>query len=101
MRFQTYYGTQFNQLWHGIPVENIKRTWIEELGGFSTKQLADGIRLCTSERTYPPNLPQFLEFCRRQPLKEFRAIEDSRKSDKTTAINALRDIKRKFFTEKL
>jgi hypothetical protein len=78
-------------------VENIKRTWIEELGGFSTKQLADGIRACTSEKSYPPNLIQFLEFCRRQPIKEFRALDDLRKSDKATAINALRDIKRKYF----
>jgi hypothetical protein len=62
-------------MWAHTDKDEMKRVWAEELGGFSSNDIAEGLRLCLDNK-YPPNLPQFLEYCRLRPVKVAR-IEES------------------------
>ena len=95
-RLQVFYGNQFNRMWHGIDQQEIKATWADALGGFTASNIKAGLDRCLSEQ-YPPNLPQFISYCRvpaeRLPISQ---IED-KGVDKETAARLLSEIKQRYF----
>jgi hypothetical protein len=63
LKLQSYYGTRFNNLWHGIPADEVKKSWMEALSGFTSEEVGKALDICLGEK-YPPNLPEFVSMCR-------------------------------------
>ena len=75
---QAHYGAKWMNMWklnqtlpngEDVGVVNAMKTWAEKLAGFEEHpeciaHVLEGLP------TEPPNLPQFLEMCRRAPQKE-------------------------------
>lgn len=96
-RFQTYYGTEFNVLWHGIPFDKVKEAWVKELAGFTTRQLVDAVRAIVCEYKTPPNLPRFLEVARKQAIhKQVHYLEHHEPCSTEVAMKILKKIREKF-----
>lgn len=69
-RMAAFYGSRFADMWRDIDPVELKRTWAEELAGFSADELARGIDGCRT-RDWPPTLPEFLRLCR--PALDYEA----------------------------
>jgi hypothetical protein len=80
-RMQGIYGSQFlskfTYIQDGIDVgmENAKKVWADELGGFADKPEALAYALKNLPNDFPPNALEFAEICRRAPRKELPALE--------------------------
>lgn len=62
-RLSAMYGASFGRQWEGTNLFEVKGVWAEKLGGFSSQNIADALKAC-DEKPYPPNLPEFITFCR-------------------------------------
>lgn len=75
-RLEALYGASFGRQWDGTNVAEVKTVWAEKLGGFTAAQIGEALKNC-DEKPYPPNLPEFIELCRRAAKRTERppAIE--------------------------
>lgn len=62
-RMSGLYGARFADAWRGVDPERVKRTWAEELAGFSGDEIARGVTALKT-RDWPPTLPEFAKLCR-------------------------------------
>lgn len=69
-RMSGMYGARFADAWRGVDPERVKRTWSEELAGFSGDEIARGVTALKT-RDWPPTLPEFAKLCR--PPSDSRA----------------------------
>jgi len=51
----------------------VKLVWVEKLGGFTASQIGSALKAC-DDRQYPPNLPEFIEMCRRAAKSEVNGL---------------------------
>jgi hypothetical protein len=58
------YGNEWTKKWEGMPIEETKGAWAEELKGFSVEQIKHALSNLP-ERA--PNLIQFKDMCRLAP----------------------------------
>jgi hypothetical protein len=58
------YGAAFARQWDGTNLSDVKIVWAEKLGGFTAPHIGAALNAC-DERLYPPNLPEFIDLCRR------------------------------------
>lgn len=64
-RFEDYYGAKWAAQYGSFPRERVKRTWAEELAGFSAKPERIASALSAQKSSpFPPTLPEFLGLCR-------------------------------------
>lgn len=67
-RLAASFGAAFGRQWDGTNLSEVKATWAEKLGGFTAPQISEALKACeevkSDGRAYPPNLPEFIEFCR-------------------------------------
>ena len=64
-RFEDYYGAKWAAQYGSFPRERVKRTWAEELAGFSAKPECIASALSAQKSSpFPPTLPEFLGLCR-------------------------------------
>lgn len=73
-RLSALYGATFGRQWDGTDLAEVKRTWAEKLGGFTANNIASALNAC-DDRQYPPNLPEFIELCRRSYVRPERLLE--------------------------
>lgn len=73
-RLASLYGASFGRQWDGTNIDEVKSTWAEKLGGFTSGNIASALKDC-DDRQYPPNLPQFLELCRDAARREVLRFE--------------------------
>jgi hypothetical protein len=72
-RMLATYGAQWQGLWAGVPIADVKSLWAAELAVFSGRLEAVGWALeRLPER--PPNLVQFKALCREAPRPEVPAL---------------------------
>lgn len=69
-RMAGLYGARFADAWRGVDPERVKRTWGEELAGFTGDEIARGVTALKT-RDWPPTLPEFAKLCR--PPSDARA----------------------------
>lgn len=62
-RMAGLYGARFADAWRGVDPERVKRTWAEELAGFTGEEIARGVTALKT-RDWPPTLPEFVKLCR-------------------------------------
>ena len=62
-RMSAFYGSKFADLWRGVEVAVIHRTWAIELGGLTKNELRQGSAALVT-RQWPPTLPEFVALCR-------------------------------------
>ena len=62
-KFEDFYGAKWAAQYGDFPRERVKRTWAEELGGFSGESIAKALDAQKSGK-FPPTLPEFIELCR-------------------------------------
>lgn len=86
-RLAALYGAAFGRQWEGTDLSNVKSVWAEKLGGFTAPQIGEAIRDCEDRispdgKSYPPNLPEFIDMCRGAAKREPKplAIEAPRLS---------------------
>ena len=72
-RLAALYGAAFGRQWEGANLSEVKAVWAEKLGGFTAKQIGEAIRSC-DDRPYPPNLPEFIDMCRRAAKTEIKPV---------------------------
>ena len=63
-RFATMYGKHWLELWAGVPMEAVKATWAEDLGGISGEQIRRALDHRKTHSTFPPTCPEFVALCR-------------------------------------
>ena len=64
-KFEDFYGAKWAAQYGNFPRERVKRTWAEELSGFSDTPSAIGKALDAQKSSaFPPTLPEFLALCR-------------------------------------
>lgn len=64
-RLSCLYGAKFADLWAGVDVVEVKRTWGRKLVGFDLGVIKAAIEACEdSEKGAPPTLPEFVALCR-------------------------------------
>jgi hypothetical protein len=68
------YGAAFMRTYEGLPLDEVKADWAEELDGFDGESIAYGLRFLPSDR--PPNVLQFRDQCRRAPSKQLAIGHD-------------------------
>jgi hypothetical protein len=59
----TLYGTRFADMWRGVAVEDVKKTWGAALARYPLETIRDALVKLTSSSTYPPTLPEFVALC--------------------------------------
>ena len=64
MRFSGMYGKHWADLWQGIPMEQIKAVWAEDLAGCSADQIRHALDHCKTHLKFPPTCPEFVGLCR-------------------------------------
>jgi hypothetical protein len=64
MRFSGMYGKHWADLWQGIPMEQIKAVWAEDLAGCSAEQIRHALDHCKTHLKFPPTCPEFVSLCR-------------------------------------
>lgn len=72
------YGAAFGRQWEGTNLAEVKAIWAEKLGGFSAFQIGEALKICEDVkgpdgRSFPPNLPEFLDMCRRAARRDATA----------------------------
>ena len=68
------YGQAFLRQWEGIPIEEVKNEWAEELTGFqqSPHSIRHGLENVNPDR--PPNVLQFKALCIKAPVQAKPAL---------------------------
>lgn len=84
-------------MWHGIDANEMKTVWGDALGGFTPLQIRDALNRCLCEPR-PPNLPQFISWCRTYAHNEVKQIELA-PVDKERARQFMAEIKQRFFNK--
>lgn len=66
-RLIAIYGTQkIAPMWAGADLDEVKAVWAQDLGRFEPPTIGAGIQaLIDSGSQWPPNLPEFVEICRK------------------------------------
>lgn len=64
-RLAALYGSKFADMWRGVDLESVKRTWAEKLGGFAERPeiIKHALDAC-DDKPWPPTLPEFIGMCR-------------------------------------
>lgn len=62
-KFEDFYGAKWAAQYGDFPRDRVKRTWAEELGGFSGEAIAKALDAQKAGK-FPPTLPEFIELCR-------------------------------------
>jgi len=62
-KFEDFYGAKWAAQYGDFPRDRVKRTWAEELGGFSGEAIAKALDAQKSGK-FPPTLPEFIDLCR-------------------------------------
>lgn len=62
-KFEDFYGAKWAAQYGDFPRDRVKRTWAEELGGFSGDAIAKALDAQKAGK-FPPTLPEFIELCR-------------------------------------
>ena len=62
-RFATMYGKHWLDLWAGIPMEQVRQTWQEDLSAFSGEQIRRALDYCRRYNKFPPTCPEFVNLC--------------------------------------
>lgn len=68
LRFAAMYGSGWTDKWAGVPIDEVKATWAQDLGGFNGETLRRGLEHAKSHCQFPPSCPEFVAICR-----QFRA----------------------------
>ena len=58
------YGQEWTRKFDGMPLDEVKGAWADELRGYSVEQIKYGLSML-GER--PPNLIQFKDLCKKAP----------------------------------
>jgi hypothetical protein len=58
------YGSQWLDKWRGIPLDEVKRTWAEDLAGFTAEQLGYALSCVKLACKFPPSSVEFAQFAR-------------------------------------
>lgn len=96
-RLAIFYGSKFSRMWHGIDAEEMKSVWGDALRGFTVTQVKDAVNRCLCEPE-PPNLPQFVMWCRTYAQNDVRKIEPP-PMDRERAKAMLSEVKRRYFSK--
>ena len=94
-RLLAIYGDRFASMWAHTDKDEMKQVWAEALGGFTSEQIADALKICLDE-PHAPNLPMFLAYCRRKSVNQMRMIENRNSVSKSAALDRLAEIKRRY-----
>jgi hypothetical protein len=70
-RFSTMYGSEWSAKWAGIPLEDVKATWAQDLARFDAPTIRRALDHCKANCKFPPSCPEFVGFC-----KAWRATGD-------------------------
>ena len=73
-RFAAMYGAQkVAAMWQGADIEEVKRTWADQLGRFPPAAMSSALQaVVDSGKEWPPTLPEFVALC-----KEFNHPESA------------------------
>jgi len=86
MMFSTY-GAKFADLWRGINLDDVKRSWGIELNKLSPEQLKAGMENLMA-LPKAPNLPEFIGHCRSARAEQAAAtapkLADEKRADQAT-----------------
>lgn len=63
------YGAAFMRTYEGLPLDEVKANWADELSGFQQCPSAIGYGLEHLPTGKPPNVLEFREICRREPAR--------------------------------
>ena len=63
-RFATMYGRLWADTWAGIPMDEVRRTWAEDLAPFDGYVLRKALDHCKANNKFPPSCPEFVGLCR-------------------------------------
>lgn len=66
MKFGTWYGKHWLDMWGGIDMAMVKNEWLNELRLFSAPRLKYGLECCKRNK-FPPTLPEFISYCQDTP----------------------------------
>lgn len=74
------YGAAFGRQWEGTNLADVKSLWADKLGGFTAAQIGEALKNCEDikspdGRSYPPNMPEFLDLCRRAARRSGNAAD--------------------------
>ena len=62
-RFIAFWGNKFTDAFSNVETDDMKAIWAEELGGYSIREINQGVAAARSMK-WPPTLPEFLAACR-------------------------------------
>lgn len=68
-RLLAIYGDRFAAMWAQVDKNEMKEVWSSALGGFSAEELKSALEKCYQQE-YPPNLPQFVDMCRKSYVSD-------------------------------
>ncbi len=63
-RLATMYGKHWFDQWVGVPIEEVKRTWREDLAFASGEQIRRALDHCKTGCKFPPTCPEFAGLCK-------------------------------------
>ncbi len=63
-RFATMYGNTWFSKWAGVPLDEVKRTWAEDLAFADAEQLKRALEHCKTNATFPPSSAEFAGLCK-------------------------------------
>jgi hypothetical protein len=96
LRFSAMYG----HVWRSIyktdeSLSYTKKTWADELMRFEDKSLEHALRACMQACSFPPTLPQFIEFCKSHQKSDgfFQSKDELKKPEPAIAKMHLEKIK--------
>lgn len=64
MRFSGMYGKHWADMWDGVPLEQVKAVWAEDLAGCTPEQIRHALDHCKTQLKFPPTCPEFVALCR-------------------------------------
>lgn len=73
-KFSVTYGQGFLRQYDGVPIEEVKANWGEELSGFQQNPAAISYGLDHLPPSKAPTVLEFRDICRKQPLPAFAAL---------------------------
>lgn len=67
VRLAALYGRHWLEMWADVPMADVKDAWASGLAGRTGEELAAGLAKLGK---FPPTLPEFMEFCRVDPIPQ-------------------------------
>jgi len=67
------YGQHWLNLWAGIPIDDVRQTWMEDLARFDLRTIAKALEHTKEHNKFPPTCSEFVMLCR-----SFRLMPDTR-----------------------